>query len=191
MHGWGILLLPYLESSPLYSQIDFKQPWDAPFNAGCFSIRLRVLMSPSVHDTGLNPQKDEFALSYYSANSNLLGANSGIKPSEIQSRSETFVMGELGGDFVPWGCPYNWRPLRSLKDTPRTYGRIENFGGPFLMADGSVRWIAPDASQEVLANLRGSNLAGDEAERLRIQRPTSFLYPADTRDPWADLKTDR
>jgi prepilin-type processing-associated H-X9-DG protein len=78
-----------------------------------------------------------------------------------------------------------------LTDAPRTYGRIENIGGNFLMADGSVRWIAADVAEEVLAKQRGSNLAGDDAEKLRIQRPISFPYPADPREPWLDLKTDR
>jgi hypothetical protein len=189
LHGWGILLFPYLDASPLYMQVDYNLPWDAPHNAGCYSYRLAVFRNPSIDRTSdFIIRKNEFALSHYSANSNLLAANSRVDLSEIESQSETFVMGELGGDFVPWGCPYNWRPLRGLTEAPRTYGRIENIGGHFLMADGSVRWIAPDASVEVLARLRGSNLAGDEAERLRIKQPTSFPYPADARDPWSDLK---
>src|SRR5262249_6692879 len=27
-HGWPMLLVPYLEATPLYNQIDFRQPWD-------------------------------------------------------------------------------------------------------------------------------------------------------------------
>lgn len=191
MHGWGIALYPYLEASTLHQWIDYDQPWNAPYNAGCYACRLPYFINPSI-DPGYTSvlRKNEFAISHYSANSNLLSANSGVKLSEIESRSGTFAMGELGGDFVPWGCPYNWRPLRGLTDAPRTYGRIENIGGNFLMADGSVRWIAPDASQEVISKLRGSNLAGDEAERLGIKRPSSFPYPADARDPWVDLPRD-
>lgn len=178
-HGWGIATLPYLEASPLYSQIDFKQPWDAPYNAGCFHIRLRPLINPSI-DTS---STQGFALSHYSANSNLLGANSWVKLSAIPNPSQTFIAGELGGDFVPWGCPYNWRPLLGLTDTPRTYGRIENYGGHFAMVDGSVRWVSPDVSKEVFTALRGSNLAGDLAKELHIKRPASFPYPSDARTP--------
>jgi len=116
-----------------------------------------------------------------------MAANSGVKFSEIESQHETFVVVELGGDFVPWGCPHNWRPLRGLTDTPRTYGRIENNGGHFLMVDGSVRWVRPDVAEEALSKLRGLNLAGDEAKRLGIQRPASFSFPAGARDPWKDF----
>lgn len=188
LHGWGIQLFPYLEASPLYTHIDFKQPWDAPHNAGCFAIRLTVFINPSIESDNLSRRTNEFAPCHYSANSNLLAANSAVNPSDIEGQRQTFVMGELGGDFVPWGCPYNWRPLVSLTDTPRTYGRIENYGGQFLMADGSVRWIAPDVSEELLAKLLGTNLAGNEAARLKIQRPGSFPFPANARDPWADLR---
>lgn len=191
MHGWGIALYPYLEASPLYNMVDFKQAWDAPYNASCFAYRFSVYRNPSVdHNHELVDRKKEFALSHYSANLNLLSANSAAKLSEIESRSETFVMRELGGNFVPWGCPYNWRPLRGLKDTPRIYGSVENVGGNFLMADGSVRWITSDISEELFSNLRGSNLAGDEAERLEIKPPSSFPYPTDARNPWIDLPRD-
>lgn len=190
MHGWGIQLFPYLEASPLYAHVDFKQPWDAPHNAGCFAIRLSVFINPSIDSDNLSRRRDEFAPCHYSANSNLLAANSAVRLSDVEDQSQTFVMGELGGDFVPWGCPYNWRPLVSLTDTPRTYGRIENYGGQFLMVDGSVRWIAPDVSEELLAKLRGTNLAGDVAAKLKIQRPGSFPFPANARDPWADLRAE-
>lgn len=189
MHGWGIFLIPFAEASPLYHLVDFEQPWDAPYNAGCYAFRHSMFINPSIVESiTSNPRAGQFAPCHYSANSNLLAANSAVRLSDVEDQSQTFVIGELGGDFVPWGCPYNWRPLVSLTDIPRTYGRIENYGGQFLMADGSVRWIAPDVSEELRAKLRGANLAGDEAAKLNIQRPGSFPFPANARDPWADLR---
>ncbi len=177
-HGWGILLWPYLDSSPLYSVIDFKQPCDAPYNAGCFQIKVPVLLNPSIRD----PLPDHgFAITHYSANSNLLAANSTVPQSDIENAGNTFIMGELGGDFVPWGCPYNWRPHIGLTNTPRTYGRPENFGGQFVMVDTSVRWVSADVSDQVLSSLRGPNLAGAAGDNLTIVRPNSFPYPADAR----------
>lgn len=177
-HGWAISIWPFVDSLPLYGQVDFKQSWDAPYNASCFQIQVPVFLNPSF------PKPDPnrgFAISHYSANSYLLAANSEVKHDEIENRSNTFIMGELGGDFVPWGCPYNWRPLHGLTDAPRTYGRPENFGGHFLMADISVRWIAADTSEEILSVLRGPNLAGDEAKRLNVVRPEAFPFPPDAR----------
>ena len=48
-HGWAIQLMPYLDSAPLQSQIDFKQPWDSPRNAEAFRIRLRPFINPSIN----------------------------------------------------------------------------------------------------------------------------------------------
>jgi len=32
MHSWRVLLLPYLNSSPIYSRYRFSEPWDGPNN---------------------------------------------------------------------------------------------------------------------------------------------------------------
>jgi hypothetical protein len=175
-HGWTMSLLGYMDASPVYSMVDFKQPWNAPKNADFFRIRFPLLLNPSIPNS--TPQ-GEFAVSHYSANSNLLAANSAVSRSDIPDHSQTFIAGELGGDFVPWGCPYNWRWLHTLADTPRNYGRPEGIGGNFLMVDGSVRWVSADASEEVFRPMRGRNLSYLPGKGLKIARPESFPFPAD------------
>ncbi|HZW34640.1 MAG TPA: DUF1559 domain-containing protein [Isosphaeraceae bacterium] len=32
MHGWRVLILPFLEQSAVYNQYDFSEPWDGPNN---------------------------------------------------------------------------------------------------------------------------------------------------------------
>jgi hypothetical protein len=175
-HGWYTMIAPYLDASPLYNSINQLEPWDWPHNAALFRFNPPITLNPSIPDD--TPQH-EFGVIHYSANSHLLAANSSAKLSEIDDRANTFIAGELGGDFIPWACPYNWRPLKSLTDTPRTYGRPENIGGHFLMVDGSVRWTTPDVAAEVLEGLRGPNLAERAAAGLTIIRPTSFSVPPD------------
>jgi type II secretory pathway pseudopilin PulG len=135
-HGWATLFWPFLEASPIPNQIDRKQPWDSTDNAKFFRFRNAVFTNPSIRDdTG----EHEFGLAHYSANSHLLAANSAVQISQIDSPGNTFLAGELRGDFVPWGSPYNWRPFAGFDTPPRTYGHPDNTGGHFLMADGSVR----------------------------------------------------
>jgi hypothetical protein len=175
-HGWATLLWPQMEANPIYNMIDYREPWDSPYNSAFFRYKLPLFVNPSIpYTTG----EHEFGVAHYSANSHLLAANSAVKLSEIESSSHTFIAGELGGDFIPWGCPYNWRPLTSLTATPRIYGRPENIGGHFLMVDGSVRWIEPDISRDVLNELRGPELAQAAAAGLEITRPNSFPVPPD------------
>ncbi|HVV99611.1 MAG TPA: DUF1559 domain-containing protein [Planctomycetaceae bacterium] len=175
-HGWTTSLLGYMDASTIYSLVDFKQPWDGPENADFFRIRFPLLLNPSIPDS---TPEGEFAVSHYSANSNLLAANSAVSQSDIPDHSQTFIVGELGGDFVPWGCPYNWRWFHTLTDTPQTYGRPEGIGGHFLMVDGSVHWVSADASEDVLRAMRGRNHSYLPGKGLKITRPDSFPFPAD------------
>ncbi|MBS0260615.1 MAG: hypothetical protein JSS02_01560 [Planctomycetes bacterium] len=47
------------------------------------------------------------------------------------------------------------------------------------MVDGSVRWITPEISAEVLKALGGPDLAGAAGQELPIVRPREFPVPAD------------
>jgi hypothetical protein len=96
-----------MEATPFYSSIDYRLPWDAPANAGLFRGG-DCYLNPSVNSPA---PASEFGISHYSANSNILAANSAVKLSDIENQGNTFLMGELGGDFIPWACPYDWRPL--------------------------------------------------------------------------------
>jgi hypothetical protein len=169
------MIWPYLDANPYYNRIDFKQPWNSLDNAPYFRRKNWVCLNPSIPD---DAAEDAFGVADYSANSHIMAANSAVKLSEIGSRADTFIAGELGGDFIPWGCPYNWRPLIGFDTNPRTYGRPD-IGGQFLMVDGSVRWITPDASDAVLAELRGPDLAKAAAADLRTTRPAAFPVPPD------------
>lgn len=176
-HSWISSIQPFVDASPLFSEIDFNQPWDTPFNADAFRRRLPVLTNPSLdHHQSAN----DYGLADYSANSRLLAANSSVILEDIANASEVFLAAELGGDFIPWACPYNWRPFEGFASKPRTYGRPEGIGGHFLMTDGSVRWIAPDMSADEFEAVRGPDLAGAAASNLAIiRRPDSFPYPTD------------
>ncbi|PQO35348.1 DUF1559 domain-containing protein [Blastopirellula marina] len=39
MHSWRVLILPFLESSDVYSRYDFSEPWDGPNNSLLFDDR--------------------------------------------------------------------------------------------------------------------------------------------------------
>jgi hypothetical protein len=174
-HGWYTALAPFIDASPLYNQINQLEPWDSPYNAALFCFNPPIALNPSIPN---HSGEHEFGLIHYSANSHLLAANSNVKLSEIDDAANTFIAGELGGDFIPWACPYNWRPLTSLNATPQTYGR-PGIGGDFLMVDWTVRWVMPDVSAEILKSLGGPDLAGPAAEGLVITRPRSFPVPPD------------
>ena len=175
-HGWGTLLLPQIGAWPLPEIIDYHQPWDSPFNSAFTRQGIPVFYNPSLAD---REGENEFAVAHYSANSHLLAANSAVKLSDIDDPASIFILAEVAGDFVPWACPYNWRPLISVTGSPHNFGRRNNIGGQFLMVDATVRWIDPQVSEEVLNTLRGANLAEEAGAGLKIIRPKAFPLPPD------------
>lgn len=47
LHSWRTLLLPYLDQSELYRQIDLSKPWNDPANAAVVETALAVFQCPS------------------------------------------------------------------------------------------------------------------------------------------------
>ena len=187
-HSWMILILPFVENHPLYNSIDFNEPWDSTKNAGSFLSPIRLYENPSEPF----PQRDkwEFPLAHYSANSHLLAVNSFTKVatiekdgvtrvSTIENAGQIFLVGELAGDFVPWGCPYNWRELGSLNANPPTYGRSTRDGCQFVFVDGRVEFVANEVSPDIMNRMSGEDLTGFKANPLNIQRPSAFPVPVD------------
>lgn len=173
-HGWMSSTLPYMDSSPVYSWIDFNEPWDSPRNAGIFTQSKPVYESPT---TSTPVGKWDFCLAHYSANAHLLAANSSVRLKDVPSPENVFLAGELAGDFVPWGCPYNWRPVVSVNGTPLTYGRSRKDGCLFLLADGHVEFISNAMAPKLMSQLAGPDLAGFAKTLENIFRPTTFVVP--------------
>ncbi|WP_029247873.1 DUF1559 family PulG-like putative transporter [Schlesneria paludicola] len=176
-HGWMTTILPFIDDYPLWSSIDGKEPWDTTKNAGSFLHELPCYENPS--EPLPQRSKWEFPLAHYSANSRIMAVNSFTKLESIENAERVFLAGELAGDFLPWGCPYNWRELGSLNDNPPTYGRSTRDGCHFLFTDGRVEFVANEVSADILKKMSGDDLTGFKANSLKIQRPSSFPVPID------------
>ena len=175
-HGWMSSILPYIESSPLYNAIDFNEPWDSTKNAGAFLSECRIYQNPGESSP---IRHREFPLAHYSANPHIIAANSFTRLKSIENPERVFLAGELAGDFLPWGCPYNWRKLTGLNSNPPTYGRSTLDGCQFLFVDGRVQFVANGVSPDILKKMSGEDLTGSSANALKIQRPSAFPVPAD------------
>ncbi len=47
LHSWRVLILPYLESSPLYQEIRLDEPWDSEWNSRFHSLPVSPFACPS------------------------------------------------------------------------------------------------------------------------------------------------
>lgn len=176
--GWMFTILPYVDAAPfLWNHfLDANQPWDSTQNAGVFLHDFPMLQNPG------EPKLEglwQFPVAHYCGNANILAANQFVKLDSIEGTSNVFIVGELDGGFVPWGCPYNWRELDRLNSTPPTFGRSTRDGCQILYADGRVSFLSNDVSKDILHQLKGEDLSGFHANELNIQIPTSFPCPRD------------
>jgi prepilin-type N-terminal cleavage/methylation domain-containing protein len=160
MHGWQTFLLPYVEQTPLYKQIDLAQPWDSAANLPAMKQEILLFLVPRVGET----RYADLPVSHYAANVHVLGPTPMRLQDITDGASNTLLAGEAAGNFKPWGQPGNWRdPALGLNHSLNGFGRPGTTAVCFVMADGSARFIAPTVSKEFLRAI--STPAGGETVR--------------------------
>lgn len=152
MHSWETRLIPNMESSPMYSMIDFDQPWDAPVNRKWFCRNLPYYQNPAI---GEQFDADGYGLGHYALNQRVMFRNGALTFKEItDGASHTLMIGEISAGFQPWAKPGNFRdPAAGLSGTPENFGGRFPEGVQFVMADGSVRTLSRDIDPDVLKAL--------------------------------------
>ncbi len=174
-HGWVTRLVPFLSATPLYNQLDQNQPWDSPRNEPLMRIQeWGGALSPFVTRRTASPEG--YALVHHAGNPNVLHRNHCITFADMTAgTTETWMLGEAGGDFLPWGYPFNWRPLENaLNHSPPGYGLPGRPMTYFLMADGSVRALSSDADPQVLRALQTSPPIATAEQSKLPPRPEKF-----------------
>jgi type II secretory pathway pseudopilin PulG len=84
--GWTTAILPYLDASPVYSQIDMSAPWDEQPNEFLYRADYTPYRSPSVSEQ----KTDEgYPLSHYSSNPHLFHRNSSVSLAELNAGRPT------------------------------------------------------------------------------------------------------
>lgn len=159
-HGWQTSLLPYVDQAPLFEQIDMNVPWNDPKNIARFQVEMPPYLRASDES---RKGADGFAVSHWAANKNIMFSNSDMRFSKIiDGVSNTVFVGEVVGDFKPWGHPASWRDLaEGINQGPATFGNPSQQQALFLLGDGAVRQISEKVDREVLRKL--STPGGREA----------------------------
>ena len=153
--SWMTSLLPYVEQSMVYQQIDTNLPWTAPKNQPAFQMVIPTFLNPSAA-----PQQStvgRLGASHYAANSQLLLKNGKRQIREIlDGTSNVLMVGDVSGGFKAWGDPDNTRdPAAGFGTGPNQFGNPPSQRGvvQFLLADGSVRAISESIDSETLKDL--------------------------------------
>lgn len=163
MHSWRVLILPFLDAAPLYSQYRFDEPWDGPNNS------LLLSQMPDVYRCPSDSHEGEFFTAYagvYGPNSVFQGS-SAITVQEITDGPfSTLGVGEAGEARIPWMKPEDIDvTVHPTIGAPGGFSSRHIGGCHFLMMDGSVRYISQNIDNQVLRALftiNGGETVGGE-----------------------------
>ena len=147
-HSWRVLILPFVEQSPLYDQYDFSKPWDSPENQMVGQTAVPIYSCPS--DPGSQTHTSYMVITDPDT---VFPAAEALGIGEISDgTSNTLLVVEVPGVSVDWTEPADVSKaelLRAIRNA-RT-----NHPGGFnaALADGSVRFIATSIDPRTLEAL--------------------------------------
>lgn len=152
MHGWTMMIMPFLDANPLSVMIDYDQPWGHPVNVPIYNRSISYYRIP---DADLELTSSGHALTQVMGNPNLMHRNSRVPLRELEGEyAFNWLAGEVAGHYQPWGYPFNWRPLGfQMCAGPESFGHPPWEGGHLLLADGRVSFFSDETSPEVLKRL--------------------------------------
>jgi hypothetical protein len=87
---------------------------------------------------------DGFPVTHFMANPTVMFRNSSTRIGDFENgMSNAWLVGEAGGDYQPWGYPFNWREITGpLNESTGSFGRPGEVGAYFLLGDGAVRFYS-------------------------------------------------
>jgi hypothetical protein len=159
--SWVTQLLPYLNYA--VDEFDPRLPWNHPDNVHVFRCVVDVLINPEFRNPPLRDGQG-YALNHYAGNTRVFDSMERIarRPAP-DGTAHLLLIGEVSGQFVPWGQPENSRePTRGFGTPEGFCGAGPERGAQFVLEDGSVRFLAEGIDPRVLEQL--SNPADAAAE---------------------------
>jgi type II secretory pathway pseudopilin PulG len=158
LYSGRVLLLPYLEQSPLFNEFDLNQAWDSERNRAISEKSIAVFMDPSSPDE--TPGKTDYF--FVTGTGTVFEGDKTVKFSEIlDGLSNTLVVVEAKSNGAHWAEP---RDIDISQPMPLPQGSHPG-GNLGLLGDGSVRFLPKTINPAVVRQL--STKGGGEA-------PTGF-----------------
>jgi len=165
MHGWMTALLPYMGYEQLHHKINPSLPFDDAVNATALRTQVPEFLVAGIEQT---TSINQYAAAHFAGvggkekdtNGNtvhfgVFDKNSTVFRQDVSDGlSNTFMAGQIPGNYPAWGEPSNWRRIsQGLNRDQRGFGSPGGGAVMFLMTDGSVRSLAADTDPRVLHSM--------------------------------------
>ncbi len=161
LHSWRTLILPFMDQSNLYQQIDLTKPWDDPANAILQQLEVPVFRCPS--------SKVAVGMTTYQIIDDPSSAFPGSTPSKFSDirdglSNTLFVIESDEQDAVHWADPQDQSQLSYLAAVKASHKGGRNA----VMGDGSVLFLSDNMDPKVandIATRNGAEIVNFDALR--------------------------
>jgi hypothetical protein len=165
MHSWRVLILPYLEEQPLYDQYRFDEPWDSAHNRRLLSRNPRVYQCPA-HANRSWPSTQTSYLAISGPNMPWNGAKPRATAEFLDGTSWTLFVVEGPPGQIEWTEPRDLSADEAIELLSSSAKRHDGhhaddrdplllriWGRNAMMADGSIRSLAPNQPRDLVTRL--------------------------------------
>lgn len=158
LHSWQTSILPFMDQSGLFEQIDFEKAWNDPVNQSSFQQQVPAYLVPGSEEKF---SAEGYALSHFVGNEILFQQKEGMPLSQItDGASNTILAVDRGDHFKAWGDPANLaRPADVIGPDKKT---LLPGGNLILFSDGRVQFVSNQINPQILKDL--STPDGGEAK---------------------------
>jgi hypothetical protein len=102
MHGWRVLILPFIEQTPLYNQYNFAEPWNGPNNIALLG-RMPLIFSCPSRSTGPTPFTKFAAIA---GPGTMFPGEHPVKFGDVtDGLADTAMIAEVANVEIPWTAP--------------------------------------------------------------------------------------
>lgn len=149
LHSWQTSILPFMDQSGLFEQINFEKPWNDPVNQPIFQQQVSAYLVPWAEEKF---SAEGYALSHFVGNELLFKQNQGMKLSQITDGKSNRIMAvDRGDDFKAWGDPANLaRPADIIGPDKKT---LLPGGNLILFSNGRVQFVSNKIDPQILKAL--------------------------------------
>jgi hypothetical protein len=146
--SWRVILLPYLEANPLYSEFKLDEAWDSAHNKKLLEKIPKLYQAP----TGKPKHPHGTFYQVFHGKGAMFEGKKGLRFADVtDGLSNTLMVVEAGND-VPWTKPEDV-PFNADKALPKLGGLYATPGFNAAFGDGSVRFIKGTAKEQMLKKL--------------------------------------